>query len=358
MQIHLVIPGLIWPTPHATAPSGSLALPGLERLLGLGERTALTERSSDAALARLFGLHSDALPYAALRRLGEQDGAEQHAGHDWLCADPVHLQFAREHLLLTELDDSEIDQQDADALLAALNDSFADIGRFEAPAPRRWYLKLAAPTEAALFPLTDVVGRPIAHFLPEGRDARLWQRTMNEVQIVLHNHALNQAREDRGLRSLNSLWFWGPGRLPERATAPCPTVLAADPLSVGLARLAGLTPQPPRTAAGLAGDTLVVLDALQRPALQLDLDSWREALAGLERDWFAPLAALPGGKLHRLRITAPGDRAGFELDVRAGQRWKFWRKPQALDALLKQIVPPPQRPEAPPGAMHTEHGHP
>lgn len=358
MQIHLVIPGLIWPTPHATAPAGGIALPGLERLLGLGERRALDARSGDAVLARLFGLDADTIAYAALRRLGEADGAEVSGGGHWLCADPVHLQFAREHLLLTELDDSEIDQQDADALLAALNDTFADIGRFEAPAPRRWYLKLAAPTEAALFPLTDVVGRPIAHFLPEGRDARMWQRTLNEVQIVLHNHALNQARESRGLRTINSLWFWGAGMLPERAAAPCPTVLAADPLSLGLARLAGLAPQPARTAADLAGDSLVVLDALQRPALQLDLDGWRDALAGLERDWFAPLAALPGGKLHSLRITAPGDRAGFTLDVRAGQRWKFWRKPQALDALLKQIVPPPQRPEAPAGAMHTEHGHP
>ncbi|QDF96708.1 hypothetical protein CJ010_09290 [Azoarcus sp. DD4] len=358
MQIHLVIPGLIWPTPHATAPAGSLALSGLERLLGLGERRALDDRSGDAALARLFGMAVDAIPYAALRRLGEADGAGMARDGQWLCADPVHLQFAREHLLLTELDDSEVDQQDADTLLAALNDTFADIGRFEAPAPRRWYLKLAAPTRASLFPLTDVVGRPIAHFLPEGEDARLWQRTLNEVQIVLHNHALNQAREGRGLRTLNSLWFWGAGMLPERTVAPCPTVLASDPLSVGLARLAGATPQPAHSAAALAGDSLVVLDALQRPALQLDLDRWREALITLERDWFAPLAAMLGGKLQRLRITAPGDHAGFELEVRAGQRWKFWRKPQSLDALLKQIVPPPQRPETPAGAMHTEHGHP
>lgn len=358
MQIHLVIPGLIWPTPHATAPAGSLALPGLERLLGLGARRALDDRSGDAALARLFGLAADAIPYAALRRLGEADGATMARDGHWLCADPVHLQFAREHLLLTELDDSEIDRAHADALLAALNDTFTDLGRFEAPTPQRWYLQLAAPTRAGLFPLTDVVGRPIAHFLPEGDDARLWQRTLNEVQIVLHNHATNQARESAGQRTINSLWFWGSGNLPASATAPCPVVLARDPLAVGLARLAGLAPQPPGKADELAGDSLVVLDALRRPALQLDLDGWREALATLERDWFAPLAAQLGGKLQTLRITAPGDRAGFELEVRAGQRWKFWRKPQALDALLKQIVPPPQRPEAPAGAMHTEHGHP
>lgn len=359
MQIHLVIPGLIWPTPHATAPAGSLPLPGLERLLGLGDRRALDDRAGDAMLARLFGLASDAIPYAALRRLGEADGAAVARDGHWLCADPVHLQFAREHLLLTELDASEISGDDSAALVAALNDTFADIGRFEAPTPQRWYLRLNAATSATLFPLTDVVGRPIRHFLPEGDHARLWQRTMNEVQIVLHNHAVNAARETAGQRSINSLWFWGSGKLPAAATAPAATVLADTPLAVGLARLAGLTPRAPETAASLDGDTLVVLDALQGPALQLDLDRWRATLAQFERDWFSPLAAVLGqGRLKRLRISAPGDRASFELDVCPGQRWKFWRKPQALDALLKQIVPPPQRPETPAGAMHTEHGQP
>lgn len=359
VHLHLVLPGLIWPTPHATAPAGELALPALERLLGLGERVALDARSAEAVLAGLFGVAADALPVAALRRLGEADGEHADAAASWLCADPVHLQFAREHLLLTEYDAGELDQADADTLIAALNETFADLGRFEAATPRRWYLRLTAATRALLHPVGDVVGRPVAQFLPEGEDARLWQRTMNEVQIVLHNQPHNQAREAGGQRPVNSLWFWGAGALPATLAAPAPHIHADEPVARGLARRAGIAARSPEVQAALAGDSLVVLDALRQPALQLDLERWRDALATLERDWFAPLdAALASGRLKTLTLSAPGDRAGFTLTVRAGQRWKFWRKPLRLDTLLRDIVPAPVRAELPAADRFDSHGNP
>jgi hypothetical protein len=347
MQIHLVIPGLIWPGISAISPVSGLELPALARLLGFGRHHVAAFEPLDRQLAGLFGYttsgsDSDPLPLAALRRLGEPAMDAPARDNLWLCADPVNLSFAREHLLLNELADDDLEADEVAALIASLNDTFSDLGRFEAGTPTRWYLKLAAATQARLYPVHDVIGRPIKDFLPEGKDARLWQRTMNEAQIVLHNHPVNQLRESAGRRPANSLWFWGAGTLRSGTPFSASTVQSRDPLTCGLARSAGVVPGVPDYGAALRQDTLVVLDNLLKPALQLDIDNWRTRLAELECDWFGPLAdALRAKRLHTLRLSAPGDRGTFELVVRASDSWKFWRKPCPFDTLLKSLLPAP-----------------
>ena len=342
MQIHLVLPGLLWPGAPLLSPTAGLELPALERLLGLGQRRLLAFEPYEHQLSRRFGLGTDPLPLAALRRQGE---ALPPADGHWLCADPVNLSFAREHLLLNAFRPGDIGDDEAATLIAALNDTFADLGRFEAAAGNRWYLRLDAPTRCLTVPVNDVVGRPIKLFLPEGEDARRWQRTMNEAQILLHNHALNEARSASGRAPINSLWLWGNGTLDAPLQPPLPAMQAGDPLALGLARAAGLQAGPPDVGRALQADTLVVLDALREPALQLDLEPWRAALTRLERDWFAPLAgALARGRLQRLTLSAAGDRGTLELEVTASARWKFWRKPLPLNSLLQSLQPAPTLP--------------
>lgn len=347
MQIHLVIPGLLWPGASLTNPASSLELPALARLLGLGQRRVRDFEPLDRQLVRILGLAPAAdaeapLPLAALRRLGETSGVAEGADADagWICADPVNLSFAREHLLLNDFPADELTGAEVDALIETLNDVFQDLGRFEACTSTRWYLRLAKPTSARLFPLHDVIGRPIRHFLPEGDDARLWQRTMNEAQVLLHNHPVNQAREAAGRRPANSLWFWGAGTLAPNSVSPPPAVQSFEPLARGLARAGKVEPTAPDAASALRQDTAIVLDTLLPAARQLDLDAWHANLAIVERDWFAPLAtALRDRRLQTLTLTAPGDRSTVELEVRCGDRWKFWRRPIAFEALLASLAP-------------------
>lgn len=349
MQIQLLIPGLLWPAATLLGPASGIALDGLATLLGRGRYRIAGFEPYDRQLARLFGLPGDALPLAMLRRLGETGAPPPDPGSHWLCADPVNLSFAREHLLLQSFPDDELDAEESAALVAELDRTFTDLGRFEACAPTRWYLRLHAPTTVTLYPLDDVTGRLVKHFLPEGEEARLWQRTMNEAQIVLHNHALSRAREESGRRAVNSIWLWGAGSLARTPRAPAAQVQASDPVSIGLARAAGVAVGPPDPGAALVRDTLVVLDLLRRPAQQLDLDAWRRGLGALERDWFAPLAAaFRRGDVDTLRLIAPGDRGTLELELHRSARWKFWRKPCAFEALLRSAAPAPmQMPDAP-----------
>ena len=109
MQIQLLIPGLLWPVATLLGPASGLALDGLATLLGRGRRQVTAFEPYDRQLARLFGLRGDTLPMAALRRLGEADAPAPEPGSHWLCADPVNLSFAREHLLLQAFPDEELD---------------------------------------------------------------------------------------------------------------------------------------------------------------------------------------------------------------------------------------------------------
>lgn len=353
MQIHLVIPGLIWPGASVLSPVAGLELPALAYLLGRGRRAMRPFEPLDRELARAF-LHplpeSDetTLPLAAIRHLGENAAAVAQRDAHWLCADPVNLSFAREHLLLNEFPDGDLSEGETQAMLESLNAQFGDLGHFEACAPNRWYLRLAQPAAARFYPLHDVIGRPIKDFLPEGADARLWQRSMNEIQILLHNHPVNEAREARGQRAANSVWFWGAGALASSLPRPAPTVQAGDPLAAGFARAAGIAPEAPDCAKAMRSNTLVVLDTLLKPALQLDIDRWRSELQILERDWFAPLRdALRTGRLNSLVLTAPGDRGTLALTQTSADRWKFWRKPLPLARLIQSVSAPALTPQPP-----------
>ena len=89
------------------------------------------------------------------------------------------------------------------------------------------------------------------------------------------------------------------------------------------------------------GTTLALVDALQRPALHHDQNAWTDALQQLESLWFTPvLSDLKARRLTRVRIRVPDDRHLLELDVTTSSLWKFWRKPLALDTLLRQTPNP------------------
>lgn len=340
MFLHLVIPGLVWPKSGVPALTTGLSLPGLARLLGHARVRTTPAISLEDWLARAFGITGETIPYAALRRLGEADGDAKDQAGQWLCADPAHLHFAREHLLLSDATDLAISGEEAHALVGSLNaflcEHEPDLGQFEVATPTRWYLRLTNAPDARFVPLTDVVGRPIKHFMPEGKEAQRWQRLTNELQIVLHNDPINRAREAAGQRTLNSLWFWGNGSTFSELHAPVRSLQASSPLAHGLARAAGIHPQSPHPLPD--SDAMVVLEGLRHATLYLDIDTWRQALQSLETDWLAPtLTALKTRRISALRITAPGDRTTLDLEIGPSDLWKFWRQPRSLDSILTSI---------------------
>lgn len=344
MPLHLVIPGLLWSRDSLRETCRDLSLPALSTVLGRGERSLAPARTLLDFLAASFGLSGEELPWAALRLAGED---RPPGDAIWLCADPSHLRFARDTLVLVDATELDISGDEAGELVASLNRHFSDVGAFHMQTPQRWYLRVAAPPQIRTRPLEAVIGRSFDAFLPEGPDATRWRALLNEVQMLLHGHPVNAAREAAGKPPINSAWLWGAGRMPTGIGSIFSSLLAEDPIALGLAHAAGIDSarlpahgsEAIRRAAH--GAVLAVIDTLRAAALHRDASAWRSGLVELERQWFAPLLeAIYGGQLRELRVTAPGDEATLEVTLAAQDRWKFWRRPVSLGELDRAAAAP------------------
>jgi hypothetical protein len=332
-MFHIVVPGLLWPRDSIADVTRGLELPALAALLGRGRRARGPAVCAERWLAEAFGLQAGELPFGALRLLGE---GRDPGGDVWLCADPVHLAFSRDTLVI-DAAGPDLAADEAAQLVAALNEHLTEFGEFLAPHPHRWYLRAKRGPRIATHPPAAVAGRTLEPFLPQGEDARDWRRLINEAQVLLHNHPVNTAREADGRPTANSLWPWGGGSLPAAARAPAPQLQADHPLALGLAKLAGMAVSPLTEGyeAAVPG-RLTFLETLAGAAQGLDGGAWRAGLMALEARWFAPmLTALKARRIHGLRLTALGDDACVDVTLDAGDLWRFWLRPKTLADLLK-----------------------
>lgn len=331
-MLTLIVPGLMWTRQALADLTYDLPLPAFSALLGKGRLNHAPAQDTAAILARLSGM-SAPLPAAALRKyaLSEDPG---HA--EWLCLDPVRLHIQERGLAVDDPARLALTAEEADALAVSLAPTFADLGQLEVIQPRIWNLRLFS--KAPAFPdLPAAIGRP-AEPLPLGPDYARWRNAINEAQMLLHAHPVNQAREATGQPQVNSLWPWGGGCLSNACTRNHDAIWSANPVARGIARVMRIDDAqlPKGFNITIARSPLVVYDALEQPARSGDAMIWREQLSQFDADWLAPaLQALRSGHIDGLHLLAPGDSASAELMVRRRDLWRIWRKPRGLSELTK-----------------------
>lgn len=341
MNCHLLIPALFPPPQWSDAGLlRDMRLPALETLLARGRQTPLPPGGMEAWLCRAFGVEQQhdwpTAPFTLLANDGDP------GGDFWLLADPVHLQLQRARMVLVDAGNLDITQEEASSLTTALNEHFVDEGlNFSPTRPGCWHLRLARPARLETHSLDAVIGRNIRNFLPGGSDGKHWHTLLNEIQMLLHSHPVNEAREQRGALTVNSIWPWGGGVLPKDLTVPYAQVWANDDLACGLAVAAGVSRAgTPVTVAewlrqAAPGTHLVVLDTLRSAALSGDFPRWRENLLRLEDDWFGPLRqALSRGHLAGLSLHAFADAPAQTFSVSRADLWKIWRRRKPLKEAL------------------------
>lgn len=340
LQLTLLVPGLLGFTHDPGRPGGDqsgTALPALEALLARAERPTEGYRSFEARLFHLFAAETEEgadLPVAAVTRVLDLGVVDKGW---WLRADPVHLVPDRDRLILTDASRLDVTQDEASALVAEIAEIYKSDGwAIKAPRPGRWYLKPPRAPKLLTTPLADVVGRDIHPYLPQGKDGKAWHTILTEMQILLHTAKANERREQHGKLPINSLWFWGGGRLPTLGVHPFVQAWSDEPLGLALARLSQTASESLpagfadwRQRARPAGEHLVILDGLRAPAQYTASDEWRGHVAALEKAWFAPLLeGLKRGALTGARILTDG-ATEFHLTPRTARRWWRWRRPIA-----------------------------
>jgi hypothetical protein len=329
MHCELIVPGLF-------AQASGTRAPALELLLARGSGASTESKSLEAWLQQGFGIEGEALAAGALTLAAAGGEPDTHC---WGRADPVHLRLMRDRLILVPATAFALSREEAERLAEALNRHFAGRISLSALEPTRWCARLDQPFAFNAGSPLDVAGRDVDLALRIGGEAgKRWAKLLNEVQMLLHAHPVNVAREARGEPAVNSLWLWGVGAAPRVAPSPWQSVCADDPVALGLARRAGARHRrlPERAdtwleSAPLEGRHLVVLDALRAPLALGESAEYGERIDALEKHWFAPLlAALRAGRVGMVTVRVP-DSLGVSYETIRGDLRRFWRRARPLE---------------------------
>lgn len=320
MHCELVVPGLL-----GGKASGKFA--SIELLLGRGRRQEKPSAGLHAWLMGAFGMEGEDIPAGALTLLA---AAGDPGAASWLRADPVHLRLMRDRLLVMPAEALALSREEADALCAALNIHFAGTMELKAVGPRHWCARAEK----------NLLSNRRSALEHAGDEVRPGDPLLNEIQMLLHAHPVNEAREARGEPVVNSLWLWGAGPAPE-ASSTWNSVLADEPLALGLARLAkarhGALPASCDAwleRAPEEGRHLLVLDALRAPAAMGDFTAYKENLDVLEAAWFTPvLAALRSRRIGMVTVHVPDGDAAACFEIVRGDLRRFWRRAKAIASL-------------------------
>jgi len=328
MDCTLFIPHLIPSTGHGEPPWHVPEAHRLKTLLARATRSSDATLDAEAWLCSAFGVtRQHDWPLAPVSAAA--DGLAAQSGY-WLRATPVHLEPRRNALVLTEFAVSDIGANEYESLAQALAAHLREEDiKLHVPRPERWYLQTPDAPAIRTFALESAVGRDVREFLPQGADSLRWHRIITEMQMLLHSHPVNAAREARGAPAINSVWISGGGTLMLAGHAQFTAVLSNDEAVRALARHNGC-----RLADSLhvfdqlsaPGHLLITIESLMPRVIGGKADAWRNAVHALEHDWILPL--MDAQKSRRISLTlVSANQAGVQrFTLRPMDMMKFWRK--------------------------------
>lgn len=276
-------------------------------------------------LLEVLGLDRDgrsaAFPSAATCALGTRSVSRAHASDravDWLHVEPIHLAAGLSEVTLVPLrGELAVYQTERDALSDVLGTHLQAEGFTLQPyGQSEWLLAAPRVLEAQTVTVSFAARNAWNAALPQGRDGPTLRRLMTELQMLLHDHPINAARQARGVPEINAVWLWGNGTVdaqPRASSRPC---LGDHAYLRGLCQANGW--EAPLAIAPLEA---ALECAHMHPASVLVIDD--AMLEALDTTLSSVLGALKRGRIGRVDLVV--DEWRLSVD-----RWalrRFWRRP-------------------------------
>jgi hypothetical protein len=354
MRWFVVVPGSLVPAPLVADIVGPARTAEIAAWLARATRAAdhvQDDAPAGAAhlswLWRTFGGTAKPVtaPYA-WRALSHASALLPDDGSQWWHCDPIHIDVGRDELLVGRSADAQMSEAEADALAAVadavLREHGALLKRLRHDA---WFVQADRPWQLETVPLSSARGRPLGACLPTGTDAAHWRKVLTEIQVRWHQHAVNDAREQRGLQPVNGVWLHGGGRWERLPRAPFATIVSDDAVLRGWALAAGLPPAALRdddAAPNAQGDAVSLWTDLLEPASFESWGVWIERLRGIEARLGRLRARAFDAGYDRIELMLCGRRIVRVLSLRRHDTLRFWRRAsmQAAVARLAEPVEP------------------
>jgi len=269
--------------------------------------------------------HWPAGPVVAL-----ENGLTAAGPGSWCVAQPVHFAAGLDHLRLAPLAQAALTEDDACALGALVGSHFGtDELTVAAFAHGAWLLRFARSIDCLTQPPDAVVGHNVHDFMPAGRDGARIRSLMNEIQMLLHEHPVNQRRERSRRLPVNGWWLWGFGEAAGGTSAESVNLgrwHSDDRWLRALGHALGSDAGDITTVGSetLRGDTYIALS--QPPAQRVE-----ESLASVDAGLLSMLASnVRAGSMHSLALLV----GSATLHIDSSARLRFWRQPVAVSRWL------------------------
>lgn len=336
-HFQLVVPNAI-PQLQALSDQSHLLseLPVLEHCLHYGKKTQLWQ-ADDLSHARvdswqqslLYALPRECRHYGAasarLTWLGE--GGDARSG-SYFQVMPVHFQVGLDdvrYLLPPPLSNVE-----AEAIFESLKPLISSAGfnllKGSSESGSEWYLWCERELKINTFSLRNLSHSRLFNLMPQGADASVLRRLMTELQMLLHDHPVNQQRQRQGLLPVNALWFYGHAPVKPVSCSIQPIVISDLPYVRGLCQGLNLQHQMPPTD---------VRSLLEMNVERLLLVLPEQSLQSVENAWLQPMySAMLKGQFTQLDIHLDH----CQLTLHAG-KWAHWlRRLQGKQQDLKEYL--------------------
>lgn len=249
--------------------------------------------------------------------------------HRYLLFRPIHLKADMHNAIVVPIEDNQTNADDIIILINDLNNYFNVDCDIKSIAGGYWLMRLKECDPPGHYPhYLSVIGRKADPYIEQSKTMLPWYKLMNEMQMYLHQHEINQDRLQTGLLTINSLWFWGAGSSSLESAANV-SWFCGDELLSQFARASGIevVDISKLAAASFNHDSLVIdLSVLQ--AMKTDTESNLQVLLQrIEQKLFKPLLDAVKKQRCSLRLRAG---SGFDYQLKPASRLKWWCKPKNL----------------------------
>ncbi len=308
-------------------------VPSLARLAGRGRvreiewtRAQYAWTAAELSMLHHCGLVHDIerFPSAAMCAIGTSEAStftQEARGLDdvcWAHADAVHFSAGLNDLAGLQLrDQAKVTDDEHIALSECLRSHLGTEGELVSLRSGKWLLKFPYVMRAQTQAPQHAFRGPLQEALPSGPNGAQLRRLMTELQMVIHDDAVNRARARQGLPAINAMWIWGLGEMPAaQATRALPKAYGSSAFLKGLYLVHGKTVQ----AGDAALEEILKEGRSEEPVLAV-IDEVEPS--ALQTGWFAPLErALRAGRIKSVAI----DFDRWRIAATRAESMRFWRR--------------------------------
>ena len=174
-------------------------------------------------------------------------GLDLKDGEIPLCCDFVTLQASHNDMVMKDYTAGHLSCEESINYLNALQNQISDceVTFYPGLGPHNIMVIPSKQFTTRLTPPNELIGEGIRKFMPENDQFKDLIYIINQAQIILHNHPINQQRKRENLDLVNSIWLWGNGKngsLPlfKKKYGKSGSLISASLLFQGMAKAANM----------------------------------------------------------------------------------------------------------------------